>query len=489
MLITLGYITNIESEERREVKVKSLYGHGEFICELLFASKKALVWDYVLVFVLEQDGVTKAVGVLLPRDSAYENPLSNIRIYFEDTEIYLDEDKIDLFIVDRGYYGIGTRREKYPIVSNIDLGEESASSDNTDGDTGGGSGDSGNGSANSDDSSDIVVIPDTSSIFSLGAYAGAHAIQVEDQPRSRRIAEIHLDRNGIEITKRAGDLPITQLKVDDDSLEVFKYSRYEAPEPSSCPNDDSASDSEQNSGNNQNQQENANVLNLRSHMIIGSKGIKLSTWRKAGVTQVVDYDRFVASEHFQSGDMCSEIFMDDDEIMVSVGYPEQESIKNKIRLDRCSFEIVTSNSQKNHTNEIFMDDKTLYIKKNDKDGKNYFEMTVQQEQVQVMKKDSDEKNKAVIVMKDDELGIYKVDDTTIKQKLKMTDDNIIISSPNKGMLKMDNNQVVFDGIPQAQGQPSGAFCAIAVCPITGLPHQTPVMQVPGTQIDTEATLS
>ncbi|MCS7318128.1 MAG: hypothetical protein NZZ41_07495, partial [Candidatus Dojkabacteria bacterium] len=79
---------------------ETYYGHGNIAAEILFNHKDPEVGDVAIIFSLDSAGYTRAFAIITARNINYPDTLDDIRIYFENFEIKLSSDKLELFHVD-----------------------------------------------------------------------------------------------------------------------------------------------------------------------------------------------------------------------------------------------------------------------------------------------------------------------------------------------------------------------------------------------------
>ncbi|MEM5878434.1 MAG: hypothetical protein QXF12_06175, partial [Candidatus Aenigmatarchaeota archaeon] len=174
MNISIGKITKIVDKDKRIVTVSSIYGQGDFSCEVLFSPIQVSVGNYVVVLSVDPTSNSKNYAIPLIRHANYPYDLNSIRINYFNSEITLKDKEISIYTVDDG-----RERVQAPVDPNDD-------------------------------------------IFNYYIYANSKGAKNKVN-REVHYTHINLDKGGIEIGKFENGQKYSLLQMDKRRIELLKY--------------------------------------------------------------------------------------------------------------------------------------------------------------------------------------------------------------------------------------------------------------------------
>lgn len=511
MFVTLGRLEKILDKEKRLAVFHSSYGHGNITAEILFNHKNPEMGDYALLFSLDTAGYTRAYAIITPRNINYPHTLQEIRIYYKDFEIKMNDNSIDIFCVDP--FNEEDESEEGITESQEDENENSEGESSNDDSAG----DSSNENSSEEDSSSsqsqsttqsdewVEVESDTSTSnnqgggeeenldslpsYSLGnfrRYAEERVYNIFSgmnlpfkvppdnlRDRSKYSTYITLNEKEIKIGRNSKDRPYSTITIDKSKILIEKFSDIYL-EPDNCGIEENNQSEGEQSGNTQNDNaagnnqdnntENSNrensppepkPTNLRSLVEINRDRV---TVKKIEKVESEDSEAYYARTHLD---------ITDNDIYIARNYIKDGALQMKTNMT--------------------MDCQTVVFSMYDQDEKLRARTRVEEEKTHISLYNKDENVVSSVILKPDSVQIVNTDGNEVKssivinnQEAKTISNEVKVHSKNKskitsgGEIELEGQKITIKGAPDmsAASNTEGGFCAITVCPVTGLPHLT-----------------
>ncbi|MEM4483803.1 MAG: hypothetical protein QXS19_07790 [Candidatus Methanomethylicia archaeon] len=404
MLITLARVNSILNERVRLVHATSVYGHGDFICEVLYSNIHISIGTFLLVFVMDNDSYLKNYAIPLPRSGNNIHSLYSIKMNYYNSEIDISDKKISIFMVDDGMEG------------DIDTEERSIEGNFL----------------------NMMINP-------------INRDYVTEIDRNIRYTEIELDRNSIEIGKYSNGKKYSYILLDKDKIDIEKYGVNDAPSPL-C--EDAESEEEE-------EEEQEEQLSPEDALDAEPAPIP-DTYLRSKITLT---DDFISIKKLESNNTIrDEINLSDDYVKISYKY--NDNLRTNIRLDCDNIKFV--------------------INKLDDESKNISEVRIRENKIYLAKFDEDGNKNAVIYIDDTKTTVASYSDGDPESVLELKGGEITIKSKTKYLL--ESGEIEVNGDPQPSSTPTGGFCQILYCPVTGLPHTTNKLVNPSVSVDDDIDL-
>ncbi|MEM5877260.1 MAG: hypothetical protein QXF12_00105 [Candidatus Aenigmatarchaeota archaeon] len=405
MFITLAKVNTILNDKSRLVHATSVYGHGDFICEVLYANIHISIGTFILVFVMDNDSYLKNYAIPLPRSGNNIHSLYSIKMNYYNSEIDISDNRISIFIADDGMEG------------NIDTEQRSIEGNFL----------------------NMMINP-------------INRNYTTEYNRDIRYTEIELTRNNVEIGKYANGKKYSYVFLDKEKIDIEKYSANDAPPPL-CENAEIVEEQEQ--------EENQNSLTPESALEVDPDPIP-DTYLRSKITLLDDY---ISIKKLESNDTIrDEIKLSDDYIKISYKY--NDNLRTNIRLDCDNIKFV--------------------VNKLDDEFKNLSEVRIRENKMYLAKFDEDGNKNAVIYIDDTKTTVASYNAGNPESVLELKGGDITIKSKDKYLL--ESGEIEVNGDPQPSSTPTGGFCQILYCPITGLPHTTNKLIKPTVSVDDDIDL-